>query len=205
MLRVGLTGGICAGKSTVSALFAELEVPIVDADELAHALVEPGQAALQAIVERFGAAVLDQDGSLNRQRMRERIFAQPAERKALENILHPAIRERTRELLQTHERAGAAYAINVVPLLVETGLSDSFDRILLVDVAEDVQLERLMARDNIDVTQAERILSAQASRERRLAIADDVIRNDVTPAELRVRVQELDAAYRQQAAAGVSR
>ncbi len=205
MLRVGLTGGICAGKSTVTALFRELDVPIVDADELAHALVAPGQPALRAIVERFGDDVLTSEGALDRQRMRERVFAHAEERKALEAILHPAIRERTRRLLSELEQAGAAYAINVVPLLVEAGLTDTVDRVLVVDVPADVQLQRLMARDGIDATQAQRMLDAQASRQQRLDVADDVIRNDTSLAALRVHVQELHTSYRQRAAGAAPR
>ncbi|MDH3452076.1 MAG: dephospho-CoA kinase [Gammaproteobacteria bacterium] len=205
MLRVGLTGGICAGKSAVTELFRELQVPVVDADELAHALVEPGQPALQAIVERFGESVLNRDGSLDRQQLREHVFAQPGEREALESILHPAIREKTQALLAEFEQAAAVYAINVVPLLLETGLTDTVDRILVVDAPEDVQLQRLMARDGIDATQAQRILSAQTSRQQRLAVADDIIHNHGSLAALRAQVQQLHASYQQLARGAVQR
>lgn len=202
MLRIGLTGGICAGKSTVAEQFRALQVPIVDADELAHALVEPGQPALQAIVARFGDSVLRSDGTLDRPSLRERVFASAEERRALEGILHPAIRARTRALLAALEEDAHAYAINVVPLLVETGLNDAYDRILVVDVPEGVQLERLMKRDGIDATQARRILATQAARRERLAAADDVIRNDGTQDALREQVQRLHAEYTALARAG---
>jgi len=205
MLRVGLTGGICAGKTTVTELFRALRVPIVDADELAHTLVEPGQPALQAIIARFGDRVLQADGSLDRQLLREHVFARPDERHALENILHPVIREKTGALLTELERAGTSYAINVVPLLVETGLVSSFDRILVVDVAEDIQLERLMKRDGIDTLQAERIVHTQASRKQRLDAADDVIHNDGETTALRGQVQRLHTSYRELARTSAQR
>jgi len=205
MLRVGLTGGICAGKTTVTELFRALRIPIVDADELAHALVAPGQPALRAIVARFGDRVLQADGSLNRQLLREHVFAHPDERHALENILHPVIREKTGALLAELERAGTSYAINVVPLLVETGMISSFDRILVVDVAEDIQLERLMKRDGIDAPQAERIVRTQASRKQRLDAADDVIHNDGETAALRGQVQRLHTSYRELARTSAQR
>jgi dephospho-CoA kinase len=195
MLRVGLTGGICAGKTTVAELFRALQVPIVDADELAHSLVEPGQPALRAIVVRFGDQVLQADGSLNRRLLRDHVFARPTERKALENILHPAIRERTEALLSAFEQAGTPYAVNVVPLLVETGLVTAFDRILVVDVPESLQRERLMIRDGIDAAQAERILATQATRQQRLDAADDIIHNEDSQAVLHDQVQRLHALY----------
>ncbi|MDH3715517.1 MAG: dephospho-CoA kinase [Gammaproteobacteria bacterium] len=197
MLRVGLTGGICAGKTTVAELFRALQVPIVDADELAHSLVEPGQPALRAIVARFGDKVLQADGSLNRRLLREHVFARPAERKVLESILHPAIREQTETLLAAFEQAGTIYAINVVPLLVESGLTTAFDRILVVDVHESVQRERLMMRDGIDAEQAERILATQATRQQRLDAADDIIHNDDSQATLGDHVQRLHLLYGQ--------
>ncbi len=195
MLRVGLTGGICAGKTTVAELFRSLEVPIVDADELAHELVEAGQPALQAITQRFGASVLHADGSLDRKKLRERVFADSAERTALERILHPAIRAATETRMRGFELAAAPYAINVVPLLIETGLQKTFDRILVVDVPEDVQLARLVQRDDIDAVQAERMLQAQASRKERLAAAHDIIRNDRARTDLEADVRRLHACY----------
>lgn len=205
MLRVGLTGGICAGKTTVANLFHALGVPIVDADELAHALVEPGRPALEQIVQRFGGGVLHPDGSLNRGMLREQVFTDTVERQALEDILHPAIRNRTHALLADYERAGAAYAINVVPLLVETGLVSAFDRILVVDVPEALQRERLMARDGIDAEQAERILRTQATRQQRLDAADDVIRNDRNEDALPGEIERLHHSYRTLARAAAPR
>ena len=201
MLRIGLTGGICAGKSTVAGLFHALGVPIVDADELAHELVRPGMPALQQIVARFGERVLNADGSLDRKLLREHVFADPAERRALEGILHPAIREATRQRLQALEQTATPYAINAVPLLIETGLAGTFDRILVVDVPEQVQKRRLMERDGIDAAQARRILQTQASRKARLDAADDVISNDGSRAQLSAEVQRLHARYLELAAA----
>jgi len=205
MLRVGLTGGICAGKTTVTEVFRALRIPIVDADELAHALVKPGRPALQAIVARFGDKILQSDGSLNRQLLREHVFSCPEERHALENILHPLIREKTEALLAELEQAGTPYVINVVPLLVEAGLIGNFDRILVVDVAEDIQLERLMKRDGIDASQAECILHTQASRKQRLDAADDVIHNDGETSALSNQVQRLHTSYRELARTSAQR
>lgn len=189
---VALTGGIASGKSTVADRFASLGVPILDADLVARELVEPPSAALEAIVDRFGAQVLQPDGRLDRRGLRERIFADPAERLALEAILHPAIRRtlRDRAMALPH-----AYGLVAIPLLGESSGYDWIDRVLVVDAPRAVQLERLLRRDGLSPELAESMLDAQASRERRLALADDVIENGGTPAQLDAQVRRLHARY----------
>jgi dephospho-CoA kinase len=173
--RVGLTGGIASGKSTVARLFAERDVPIIDLDEVARQVVEPGQPALADIVSEFGADVLGTDGRLDRAMLRQKVFQDAPARKKLEAILHPRILQATVELTKA---ASGPYQVIVVPLLVESGLVGWLDRVLVVDCSLETQLARLMARDGGDEALARGILAAQASREDRLAVADDVIVND---------------------------
>jgi dephospho-CoA kinase len=196
--RVALTGGIASGKSTVASLFAELGVPVIDTDVIAREVVEPGQPALAAVVAAFGSEVLGSDGRLDRRRLRERIFNDAAAKKRLEAILHPAIRA---EMERQSEAAGGDYQLLVIPLLTEGGRRDHIDRVLLVDVPEALQVERLMMRDGVSREQAVASLNAQATRAERLAMADDVLRNSGQPDELRDRVAELHGKYRALAAA----
>jgi dephospho-CoA kinase len=194
---VALTGGIASGKSTVANLFAELGVPVIDADQLARDVVEPGHPALARVVAAFGPEILDAKGSYDRKRMRELVFADPAKRKLLESILHPAIRD---EFARRSAAAVGPYQIHMIPLLVEGGRQSTADRVLVVDCPEDVQLARLEARDGSSPEQARQILAAQASRAQRLAVADDVVVNDGRIAELTARVRELNAKYLELAA-----
>ncbi len=189
-LFVGLTGGIASGKSAVSDAFAALGAAVVDTDIIAREVVAPGSAALEEIREQFGGEVLAADGSLDRARMRELVFSDPARRRALEAILHPRIRAET---LQRAAAATTAYVIIVVPLMVETGFDRLVDHLIVVDVPEAVQRQRLMARDAHDATQAQRILDSQADRQTRLARADDVIGNAGTLADTRAQVERLHA------------
>ena len=191
-LRIGLTGGIASGKTTVADLFAELGIPVIDTDVIAREIVQPGKAALAQVQEAFGDDFIDSAGRLDRPRMRERIFSSPSARKRLERILHPFIRAR---MLEQSDAAGGAYQIIVVPLLVESGLESLFDRILLVDVPREEQVSRLLARDRESRPQAEKILEAQATREQRLAKADDVIENTAGLEQLREEVNRLHRAY----------
>lgn len=190
--RVGLTGGIASGKSTVARLFAELGVPVIDTDEIARDVVRPGGPALPAVVAAFGAAVLAPDGTLDRRRMRERVFADEAARRRLEAILHPHIEAAT---LAASERAGGPYQLLVVPLLLESGFDRLVDRVLVVDCPEELQRQRLLARDGGSPGEADRILAAQLDRATRLARADDVVDNAGGLAAVRARVAELHAAY----------
>ena len=197
-LRIGLTGGIASGKSTVADLFAAAGVPIIDTDVIAREVVEPGQPALEEIRAAFGNDVIAEDGRLDRAAMRKLVFSDHDARRRLEAILHPRIGAAT---IEQANAAGGAYQLIVVPLLTESALKDAMDRILVVDCSEETQLERLLARDAESSEQARRILAAQASREERLAIADDVITNDASLDELRTAVDELHRQYLDLAAA----
>ena len=193
-LRIGLTGGIASGKSTVASMFAELGVPVIDTDVIAREVVAPGQPALDEIRARFGEQVIDAAGNLDRAAMRKAIFRDEGARLDLETILHPRIGEETR---RQADAAGGPYQVIVVPLLTSSRLINFVDRVLVVDCDEDTQIRRLLARDTETIAQARRILSAQASREERLEIADDVLINDGTLADLRDSVNLLDRNYRQ--------
>jgi dephospho-CoA kinase len=196
--RVALTGGIASGKTTVANLFAELGVPLIDTDVIARQVVEPGHPALTEVVQTFGPGVLDAEGRLDRRRMRERIFSDPAAKQRLEAILHPAIRV---EMEHQSRAAGGPYQVLVIPLLTEGRRRDHVDRVLLVDVPEELQVQRLMMRDGVTHPQAEASLSAQATRAERLALADDVVRNTGRVDELRESVAQLHQKYLALAAA----
>lgn len=190
--RVGLTGGIASGKTSVANLFAALGVTIVDTDILAREVVAPRTPLLAEIAAHFGAGILAPDGSLDRRALRERVFADASERRWLEQRTHPAIRALTDARC---EAATGPYSMVAIPLLVETGGSDRFDRVLVVDCPPELQLARLMARDGITREAAQRMVSAQVSREARLAVADDVIQNDGDMAKLRDQVAKLHREY----------
>ncbi|HEY0683892.1 MAG TPA: dephospho-CoA kinase [Steroidobacter sp.] len=191
-LLIGLTGGIASGKSAVAEIFAQLGAPVLDTDQIARDVVEPGTPTLAKLVAEFGSEILDDSGRLDRARMRERVFADPAQRKRLEAITHPAIRE---ELAARAQRAEGPYQIHVIPLLIESGRAELYDRVLLVDTSEEEQMKRLMARDNSNKELAEQMLAAQASREDRLEAADDVIVNTGTLQDLHRFVQTLHRNY----------
>ena len=174
-LRIGLTGGIASGKSTVADMFAELGAIVIDTDVIAREVVMPGQPALSGIRDAFGNEVIREDGSLDRAAMRQLVFSDDILRLKLEAILHPKIGQET---VRQATEANGPYQIIVVPLLTESSLIQFVDRVVVVDCDEDTQMSRLLARDTESEAQALRILAAQASREERLAIADDVIRND---------------------------
>lgn len=196
MLVIGLTGGVASGKSTVAALFAARGAPIIDTDLIARELVAPGQPALAEIADHFGPEALNSDGSLDRRWLRRRIFADEAARRALEAILHPRIRAEVQQRLEALRQRipPPPYALVVIPLLVETGAYDGLlDRVLVVDLPEDLQLRRLMTRDGVEPPLARAMLAAQASRQARLARADDVIDNR-GPAE--ALVEQVEGLHR---------
>jgi dephospho-CoA kinase len=195
--RVGLTGGIASGKSTVADMFAALGVPVIDTDVIARDVVAPGTPGLRAVVAAFGPEVLLPDGGLDRRRLRSLVFADPGRRQALESMLHPRILERMEELCAA---SGGPYQLLVIPLLLESGLENRVDRVLVVDCSESVQRERLMVRDGESAAAAGGILAAQLDRQARLAGADDVVTNTGTRDDLRRRVLGLHAAYLQSAA-----
>ncbi|MEY0336060.1 dephospho-CoA kinase [Providencia stuartii] len=171
---VALTGGIGSGKTTVANHFAKLGIPLVDADIIARKVVEPGSPALEAIASRYGADIIQPDGSLNRQRLREIIFSDVAEKQWLNALLHPLIHQETQQQLQ---QADSPYVLWVVPLLFENKLAHLANRVLVIDVTPEEQILRTVQRDNVSEEHVVNILKAQTSRENRLLQADDVITN----------------------------
>ena len=198
---VALTGGIGSGKSTVADAFFRLGINVIDADILARQVVEPGTPALAAIAEYFGSHMLTSEGALNRRILREHIFAHPDDKTWLNALLHPLIQQETQRQFQ---QATSPYVLWVVPLLVENKLYHRADRVLVVDVTRETQLHRTMQRDQVSREHAENILAAQASREERLAVADDVINNNGTPDAIASDVARLHAHYLELAAQAVS-
>jgi dephospho-CoA kinase len=194
MFTVALTGGVASGKSTVERLFASRGIEVVDADHVAREVVAAGTAGLADIVEIFGTDVLSADGSLDRRAMRERVFADERARRQLEAIIHPRVRE---VLRQRASEVHSAYGMLVIPLLVESGDYAWVNRVLVVDVPREVQRERLLKRDGISRELAEAMLNAQASREQRLAVADDVIDNSADLESLDDAVERLHRRYLQ--------
>lgn len=192
-LVIGLTGGIASGKTAVSRYFEHLGVPVIDADVVAREVVEPGQAGLDAVVKAFGAEILDDQGRLDRRRLRSLVFEDSTDRRTLESILHPLIRQHMEAQL---EDLDDDYAVLTIPLLLETGQADMVDRILVVDASESAQIERARKRDGVGELEVRRIISAQAKRAERLAKANDVIENSGTLDELRQSVHRLDEFYR---------
>ena len=190
--RIALTGGIASGKSVVADMFAELGAPVIDTDVIAREVVEPGQPALDDIHNRFGDTIFDGSGRLDRRALRKHVFSDPDARRDLESILHPRIGS---EALRQADLAGGSYQLIVVPLLVGSALLEMVDRVLVVDCDEETQIRRLLARDAETVDQAQRIIAAQSSREERLEIADDVIRNVGSLRETREQVVRLHETY----------
>ena len=197
-MRIGLTGGIASGKSTVAAMLADLGAVIIDSDRLAREVVEPGTDGLDRIRRRFGDAVIGPDGRLDRAALGRIVFGDVAARSELEAIIHPAVRRRAAELEAAADPD--AVVVQMIPLLVETGQAQNFDKVIVVDVPAAVQRERLMARNRMSADEADARITAQADRAERLAAADLVIDNsNPDVADLRRRVTE---AYRTLTAAG---
>jgi dephospho-CoA kinase len=194
MLKISLTGGIGSGKSTVARLFQEKGVDVIDSDKLALELTQTSQPAYFAITKKFGNQVLTKDGNLDRKALKELVFNDTAHRKWLEELLHPLIIEKIREEIAL---CTSPYIVVVIPLLVETGLVFSFDRVLVVDLPIYQQLERTMKRDKTDKETILRIISTQATREQRLASATDIIMNDKDIEHLKQAVDKLHSYYLQ--------
>ncbi len=192
MLHVGLTGGIGSGKSTIASLFAMRGVPVIDTDEIARNLTEPGQETFDEIVRAFGNTILDENRRIDRNKLRERVFDNADERRRLEMILHPRIRAIVREKLATLD---APYGILVVPLLIESGFTNLVDRILVVDAMENVQIQRTAARTGLSEVEIRKIMSAQASRAQRLQQANDVIENNADRKHLEAEVERKHQWY----------
>lgn len=189
---VGLTGGVASGKSLVSTAFRQLGVPVLDADQVSRAVVEAGQPALAEIAAEFGAEALLADGTLDRRRMREIVFADPEARRRLERITHPRIREHIRDWMDAQT---AAYCMLENAILFESGMDALVDRVLVVDVPEDLQRERLTQRDGIDATLVRQMMAAQSPRALRVERADDLLLNTGTPTETAEAVLRLHQAY----------
>ena len=190
---IGLTCGIASGKTTVANLFQQqFGIDIVDADIVAREVVEPESAGLKQIVQRYGAAILLDDGTLNRAQLRDIIFADPNEKQWLDALLHPMIRQR---MLEQLDSTTTPYALLVIPLMAENNLQTLANRVLVVDVDESSQIERTMLRDGISQQQAQSIVNSQATRAQRLAIADDVIKNHSKNQQLLYQITELHKKY----------
>lgn len=194
MLVVGVTGGIGSGKTAATDRFQALGIKVVDADLASRVVVEPGRPALQAIAAHFGPGVISEDGSLNRRALREIVFAHPDERKWLERLTHPLIAQ---EILQQIQSSTSPYTILASPLLLESGQSRMAQRVLVIDVPEDVQIARTTSRDNTDVAGVKAIIAAQMKREDRVAKADDMIVNDKSLEALHDAVDRLHQQYLQ--------
>ena len=194
---IGLTGGIGSGKSTVARAFETLGAASVDADDVAREIVLPGEPALLAIKNRFGDQVIHQDGTLNRAALRAIIFKDPEQRRWLESVTHPKIRERLLQHLAQLKTQGAPYVLLVSPLLFESGQTALVNRAVVVDVPQALQLSRTQQRDGVSESQVHAILAAQLSREQRLAQADDVIDNSGDHRSMMEQVVRLDQRYRQ--------
>jgi dephospho-CoA kinase len=199
---VGLTGGIASGKSLVASQFEALGVPVLDADQVSRDVVAPGQPALAAIVQAFGPGAVQPDGTLDRRAMRTLVFADPESRRKLEAITHPAIRSRIGAWIDAQT---APYCILANAILLESGMDRLVDRVLVVDVPEQTQLERLTVRDQIDPTLARQMLAAQSSRKLRLDRADDIIENAGPPEVTARAVRSLHEGYLAKAAAAGGR
>lgn len=195
MLLVGLTGGIASGKSFVSECFEAHGAPVMDADQLAREVVQPGSEGLEMLVAHFGQAIVGEDGTLKRKTLRDIIFADPQQREYLDNTLHPLIRALSDERIETARKLAYPYLVYVVPLLIETTQQERFDRIVVVDVPEALQIQRLVVRDATTTMQAQSILDAQATRAERLAVATDVIDNSLSKQDTETQVQKLHEKF----------
>ncbi|MCL4168240.1 UNVERIFIED_CONTAM: hypothetical protein GTU68_031573 [Idotea baltica] len=190
---IGLSGGIASGKTTVANLFNEhFNIDIVDADIVAREVVAVGSDGLKQITDRFSETILLEDGSLNRSKLRELIFSDPTEKQWINDLLHPMIRNKIDSDLS---KVTSPYGLLVAPLLVENQMQSMADRVLIVDVPTEVQIERTMSRDNVSREQVASILKSQASREQRLAVADDVIKNHTKNQELLPQITDLHQKY----------
>lgn len=193
MLKIGLTGGIGCGKSIVAGMFAAFGTPVIDADAIAHALVEPGRPALRQLQQCFGPDIVDEHGALNRTALRELVFCNADKKNQLEAILHPLVYQEMRQRLDT--LSGASYVILSIPLLLETGMQRFVDRIAVVDCPESTQIERVKKRNGLAESTIRAIMYAQATRQQRLAAGDDIIDNSGSVTELAQQVEKLHNLY----------
>ncbi len=192
MLKIGLTGGIGSGKSTVAGIFQQQGIPVIDADEIAHELVEPGKPVLEKLAAEFGPGILTHGGELDRQALRNLVFHDPRTKFRLEAIMHPAV---FAEMKRQAEKIQAPYCIFAIPLLIETDSQALVDRILVVDCPERLQIERVKERDGLDESLIKRILATQATRQERIAQAHDLIVNTGDLSLLEKQVRDLHQNY----------
>jgi len=192
MLKIGLTGGVACGKSTVCNIFSQLGIIIIDADEIARELVEIGKPCYLDIINTFGSAFLSKDQQLDRTKLRQLIFSDHVAKLKLEKILHPSIRL---ELIERSDKVESAYCILAVPLLIETNMDIAVDRILVIDITEKNQLDRLCKREHLAPTFASNMIHQQSNRSQRLAMADDVITNNTSIQKLENSIKLLHETY----------
>ncbi len=192
MLIIGLTGGIGCGKTTVSQLFENKGIPVVDADDISHAIVQKGKPALALLIDAFGDEILSPNGSLNRESLRELVFSEPKEKKKLENILHPLVFE---AIYQQLEQYDTPYGILSIPLLFETHQQSKVDRILVIDCSEKLQKKRVASRNQFSYSMIDSIIRSQCSRSFRLSHADDILNNNVSFDNLKKEVEQLHNTY----------
>jgi dephospho-CoA kinase len=192
MLRIGLTGGIGSGKTSVSAIFASLGIPVIDADSIVHALILPGTPASRLIMETFGDEIMTNDGGVNRRKLAQQVFNRPSDRRKLEAILHPLVRAEIETRLRT---LAAPYCVLEIPLLIEAQQQDLVDRILVVEASESARIRRIRHRDGRSESEIIAILASQASDTERRAAADDILHNDGSLDELQRQVQALHQKY----------
>lgn len=189
---VGLTGGIGCGKTTISNEFKRLGITIIDADEIARDVVAPGSEGLEAIIKQFGPEIVQSDGYLNRAKLRSIVFAEPEKTQWLNDLLHPKIRA---QMLNELSASVSSYTILSVPLLLENGMQTLCNRILVVDILPEQQLQRVLARDQSEPATIKKIMTAQIDRKKRLSLADDIIDNSGQPSESMEQVQKLHQIY----------
>jgi dephospho-CoA kinase len=176
MLKIGLTGGIASGKTRISNLFGRLETPIIDTDIIGREVLEPDQPAYLEILNHFGDSIMLDDAQIDRRNLRQRVFSDSSEKQWLESVLHPIIFEQTQQQIAHHSQA--KYVLVVIPLLFETGFSMLVDRVLVVDCGADTQIKRLLLRDKISITLAQRMIDNQCSNQDRINRANDIIHNN---------------------------
>jgi len=195
MITIGLTGGIGSGKSTAAAIFRELNIPVIDADEISHQIVQPGQPVLKKIFREFGENLKLDDGSLDRDALRQIVFNKPEMRVQLEKLMHPAIRSKMQEI---RRQLATPYCVMSIPLLLETKQQDLVNRILVIDCTVEKQQERVLKRPGLDKQQFHHILEAQVTRQQRLQAADDILHNEEEDLSLlRQQINELNKFYLQ--------
>ena len=193
MLRIGLTGGIGSGKSTISDIFHSIyHIPIIDADEISRFLLSPNQPAFQEVVNVFGNEVVLETGEINRKWLRKKIFSHTGLKQQLENIIHPKVRD---EISKQVSSVKTSYCMIVIPLLIESNMQTVVDRILVVDTNQDNQIQRVSSRDNCDPEHVQNIIASQIDSKKRLELADDIITNNGNIQDLHQQVDHLHQKY----------